>query len=210
MRDTMPGELTIWDAATGQEVRDLRGQLGEIRSVAWSPDGKRLASAGGAETAIVAPGSAKIWDAATGKELCDLKGNPGPVQSISWSPDGLQVATTSFDNDRQAPGGVVKVWNAATGGESRRLHVGPREVYSALWSPGGKYFASLGIDGATVWDPATWKEVQTIPGVGNRVADSLAWRDDSHVAFMNRGDGVVTVRAIGPAVSSSAVTGITP
>src|SRR5262249_16827868 len=112
LRHTMPGELRVWDAVTGREVLSLVGQSGGVHSVAWRPDGKRLASAGGRETGVAAPGSAKVWDAVTGKELWDLKGNSGPVHSISWSPDGLRVATTSFDNDRQAAGGMVKIWDA--------------------------------------------------------------------------------------------------
>ena len=78
--------------------------------MAWSPDGKRLATANG-------DGTAKVWDAAGGRELLTLKGHTaryllvvGPDQSVSWSPDGTRLATGSGD-------GTAKVWDAAAGRE---------------------------------------------------------------------------------------------
>jgi WD40 repeat protein len=52
--------VKIWDAATGHEVRTLKGHRGEVRAVCFSPDGKRLASAAREDTL-------KVWDARTGK-----------------------------------------------------------------------------------------------------------------------------------------------
>ena len=63
----------MWDAATGQETLTLKGHTGDVSSVAFSPDGKRLASAGG-------DGTVKVWDAATGQETLTLKGHTGGLQ----------------------------------------------------------------------------------------------------------------------------------
>src|SRR5437660_128148 len=67
-----------WDAPTGQELLALKGGGW---SVAFSPDGKRLASASGKEV--------KLWDAQTGQELLALKGGWG---GVSFSPDGQRLA----------------------------------------------------------------------------------------------------------------------
>ena len=64
--------MKVWDAATGQEIRTLKGHTERVTSVAFSPDGKRLASAGG-------DGTVKVWDAATGQEILTLKGHTGRV-----------------------------------------------------------------------------------------------------------------------------------
>jgi WD40 repeat protein len=55
-----PGEVKVWDVQTGQEVLDLQGHTARVNSVAFSPDGKRLASGAGN---YGKPGEVKVWDA---------------------------------------------------------------------------------------------------------------------------------------------------
>ena len=71
------------------------GHTGYVRSVAFSPDGQRLATGG--------TGSTKIWDSATGKELLALKGHAGFVRSVAFSPDGQRLASGNED-------GSIHLW----------------------------------------------------------------------------------------------------
>ena len=84
--------MKIWDSATGKELFALKGHAGMVTSVAFSPDGQRLASASWDQTV-------KIWDSATGKELFALKGHAGVVYSVAFSPDGQRLASAELGPD---------------------------------------------------------------------------------------------------------------
>ena len=88
----------IWDATTGEVVHMLEGHGGWVRSVAWSPDGKQVATGSGF--------TAWIWDATTGELVRALEGH-GPSVRVAWSPDGRRVATGSSDNTARMAGTVV-------------------------------------------------------------------------------------------------------
>jgi WD40 repeat protein len=96
------GEVRIWDAATAQQVAVFRGHSGCVWSVAFSPDGKRLASAGGFR-GTQQPGEVKIWAMDTCQEVATLP-HTRNVFGVAFSPDGRRLATASED-------GTLTIWD---------------------------------------------------------------------------------------------------
>jgi WD40 repeat protein len=82
------GNVRVWDAGTGAEVVRPAGHKAKVSAVAWSPDGRRLASAGSGASRT--GGQIKVWDTRTGEELLTLNGGDG---SLSWSADGWRLAS---------------------------------------------------------------------------------------------------------------------
>src|SRR5262249_50031132 len=89
--------VIVWDTATGKEVVRFPGHKTIVWSVAFSPDGNRVASGGD-------DGNVKIWDPVTGQEALTLRGHSGPVLCVVFSPDGNKIAAASKD-------GTVKIWD---------------------------------------------------------------------------------------------------
>ena len=129
----------------------------QVWSVAFSPDGTRLATAS-------QDGTAKIWDAATGKPLLTLQvfssttGLKGGANSVVFSPDGKLLATASDDKQ-------VRLWDPVTGQLMRTLSGHTDQVDTVRFSPDGTLLGSASADKtAKVWDVATGRELLTLRG----------------------------------------------
>ena len=114
------GELKVWNAQDGQEIRTLKGLPGPVTCVAVSPDGRRIVSGSGDNTL-------QVWDADKGAEVLALKGQP------PGSPAWLSVRTA---NGSSAAVGTkqLKVWDAEKGVETLTLKGTQAEVSSVAWA----------------------------------------------------------------------------
>jgi WD40 repeat protein len=118
--------VRVWDAKTGEQALPVLPELaGPVLSVAFSPDGKRLAS--GCHN-----GTVRVWDAVTGAEAFPaLRGHVHPVLGVAFSPDSKRIASCCGV-------GPVLVWDALVGQETIALKVINDGVNSVSWSRDGE------------------------------------------------------------------------
>jgi dipeptidyl aminopeptidase/acylaminoacyl peptidase len=133
-------------------------------SVAFSPDGTRLAAGAG-------DGTIRLWDAATGRVLRPLGRHTGDVWAVAFSPDGRILASASFD-------GTVKLWEAGTGRLVATLRGHEDFVRAVAFSPDGRILASGSKDHTIIlWEVATGKKLRTLRGHTDWL-NSLAFSPD--------------------------------
>jgi WD40 repeat protein/tRNA A-37 threonylcarbamoyl transferase component Bud32 len=130
-KDELPQVVTIWDAATGALVRTLRGPRGSVYRLAFCPDGRRLAVAGGE---LAAAGRVTVWDLDAGRPALTLKGHVGMVWGVAVSRDGRRLATAGLDK-------TIKVWEAVTGQETLTLRA-PGAAWDVAFGPDSQRLAS--------------------------------------------------------------------
>jgi WD40 repeat protein/serine/threonine protein kinase len=203
---TPPGSASdrsvrVWDAATGQLVRVLRGHTAEISSLAFSPDGQRLASAGWDHTI-------RLWDAGTGTEVLVIDGDhwdptrrangTGRIYIVAFSADGRFLAGGAEDHH-------IHLWDAGNGRHVRTLP-GHFTVWSVAFHPEGQRLASAYNDNTIrLWDLQTNQEVLSLKGHSNSV-NCVAFSPNGHLLASCSRDHTVRIWDATPLFEASART----
>lgn len=172
-----------WNLELNRTVTTTTG--GGITGV-WSPDGRRVATFGGA-------GSIVIWDGASKTVLeSDVPGLESGVYDFAWSPDGMKIAAGSLK-------GTVPIWDIASK-TAVRLSGHTGAVFKVAWSPDGKSVASDSGDGTVrIWDVASGQSVHVLDANG----EGLAWSPDSRqIAVTLRGPMTIWDVATGQLVTT--------
>jgi WD40 repeat protein len=139
--------ISIWNAATGDRIKILKGHVGRVTSVALSPNGMYLVSASQDSTL-------RLWDTATGDSLATYLGHRGTIDAVEFSGDGGVFVSTGRDS-------TIRVWSVSGRNLVRTIWAG-KQLGAAVISPDGSHIAAgVGDSTVTIWDAATggiWKK----------------------------------------------------
>jgi WD40 repeat protein/serine/threonine protein kinase len=166
-------EWYYWQREAHLALKTLRGHLGDVHSVAFSPDGQRIATGSDDRTA-------KVWEAASGRELLTLTGHRAWICSVAFSPDSQRIVTGSEDQ-------TAKVWDAASGRELLTLKGHTDTIRSVAFSPDGRRIATgSGDKTAKVWETASGRELLTLEGHSGIVYSVAFSPDGQRIASGSR------------------------
>jgi WD40 repeat protein/serine/threonine protein kinase len=160
--------VRLWDLRTGALLAVMTGHRNRISSVAFSPDGTRIASASQDQTV-------RVWDAAGGKPVAVLQGHTSHAVEALFSPDGARVVSASYD-------GTLRLWNAADGELLAILQGHAEGVYACAYSPDGAWLASASMDRTVrLWDTALVERHGVLRGHESYVYDVAFSPDGVHI-----------------------------
>jgi eukaryotic-like serine/threonine-protein kinase len=172
-------DIQIFDVATQRRIQSLTGHTDVVHALAWSHNGRYIASGS-------YDGTVRVWNASSGKLLLIYSKHNAEVLALSWSPDDSRIISSAFPSP-------TYIWASDTG--QTLLTYGSQDDFPAdaiAWSHNGKYIASSGgSDGnAHLWDPQSGQPFRTIAIDGS--INSISWSpDDSRIVVAS--DKIVQV-----------------
>ncbi len=162
--------LRLWDMETGKQLRRLTGHNDYVESVAFSPDGKRVATGCGNADPII-----RLWDVESGDELRRLEGHSLGVKRLDYSADGRRILSASSDR-------TIMLWDVDTGKVLRRFLGHTRDVTGVAYLPNERYCASSSWDNTVrLWDVENGKEVHRFDGHTASIRDVASSPDGRNV-----------------------------
>jgi WD40 repeat protein len=149
--------LPVGAVAQKPELIVQTGHVKSVEAIAFSPDGRALASAS------LFANTVKLWEVATGRELRTLRGHTEGVNTVAFSPDGKLVASGSNDK-------TIRLWEVESGRQVRTLQAQPFRVTSVAFSPDGTVLAGGGYNNQgkdqhqmiKLWAVSTGSEIRTL------------------------------------------------
>ena len=151
-------EVTTWKLADGAPARRLRGMAERVHEIAYSPDGRWMATASGDPGQF---GSVQLWIAEPnggGKLARDLLETTDSAFAVAFSPDGKKLAAAGADR-------AVRIWEVATGKELAVIEDHADWIFDLAWSPDGKRLATASRDKTSkVFDVEKKESIATFPG----------------------------------------------
>lgn len=164
--------------ATNLRLQTLTGHAALVRHIAFSRDGKTLASASFDKTV-------KLWDVATGTLKRALTGHADSVFWVAFSPNGNTIATGSGDR-------TVKLWDAQSGKLQGTLTGHSGAAWSGAFAPDGKTLATASEDTTVrIWDARSGKTIRTL--TGEKAMDCVAFSPDGKQIASGSDDNQVRI-----------------
>lgn len=154
--DQTPTRWRNWEfrhliASSDESLLTLEGHEAGIADLAFSPSGKRLATAS-------RDGSARIWDVLSGAPVATLIGHKDQLTCVGWSPDESRIVTSSMDN-------TARIWSVEKSSEIARLDGHNDFVYGCSFSPDGRSIATGSRAEIRIWNAADGALLQSLrPG----------------------------------------------
>jgi RNA polymerase sigma factor (sigma-70 family) len=170
--------IRLVDIRTGRPVGETMGHRGQVQVIAYSPDGKTLAS-GSTDDTI------RLWDPSSGKEIRQFDARQLYVCSLAFSPDGKHIVSAGYNSLE------LCLWEAATGRQLRRWEAHKSPIRKVCFSPDGRFLASRCAPmqqnqddwSVKLWDAGTGREMWRIPLGGHQYNGTLAFSNDSSMLF---------------------------